>query len=427
MTTAGDDRLGVNRCARVDRVGDGADLLALTVTAPVRGVGLRRTTFHVADEPEVCQALLSLTEAGAYTGRPLTLAPNTVARLRSAGMITSAGERPRRVRFANRLPGEGAALPVEASADRRCRRALALAAAGDATAGAIAAGAEVAPGTALLVNPSLRVSRDDTAAAGPFASGDVGLGWRAEIEEPGLDVAVPFWLSEAEAAPLARLTPGAPAPTDLARDLRAGWLEAGVLEPAGYRARETAVWSAELARAHAAMAGARYTVLRDLLHPCLLQALREYFRALIAEGHLPYGDAQAQRYFAHEESVSRWVHQLLTPVIARAVPRAVRPSYVYFGCYLGGVVLEPHTDRPQCEYTLSLTLDATPDETRAQAWPLVLRDGAGDPIAVRLAPGDGLLFKGRELPHWRERLADGRTSSSLFLHFVHTDFEGGLA
>jgi hypothetical protein len=42
----------------------------------------------------------------------------------------------------------------------------------------------------------------------------------------------------------------------------------------------------------------------------------------------------------------------------------------------------------------------------------------GTTIRSRLAPGDGLRFKGRELPHFREALPEGRSSWSIFLHFI---------
>jgi hypothetical protein len=44
-----------------------------------------------------------------------------------------------------------------------------------------------------------------------------------------------------------------------------------------------------------------------------------------------------------------------------------------------------------------------------------------------LAVSDNQLFRGCEIPHFRERLARGRTSWSVFFHFVPAAFTGPRA
>ncbi|XYH93508.1 hypothetical protein ACMHYB_37430 [Sorangium sp. So ce1128] len=43
------------------------------------------------------------------------------------------------------------------------------------------------------------------------------------------------------------------------------------------------------------------------------------------------------------------------------------------------------------------------------------------------APGDVLLYKGAELPHFRGALPDGRASTSILFHYVPADFDGSLS
>jgi hypothetical protein len=38
--------------------------------------------------------------------------------------------------------------------------------------------------------------------------------------------------------------------------------------------------------------------------------------------------------------------------------------------------------------------------------------------------GDGLIFRGRYLPHWRSQLPEGHTASSLLFHYVDQNFQG---
>jgi hypothetical protein len=43
---------------------------------------------------------------------------------------------------------------------------------------------------------------------------------------------------------------------------------------------------------------------------------------------------------------------------------------------------------------------------------------AAGPQAFTQDIGDALLFRGRYLTHWRDRLPEGYTSSSILFHFI---------
>jgi hypothetical protein len=47
-------------------------------------------------------------------------------------------------------------------------------------------------------------------------------------------------------------------------------------------------------------------------------------------------------------------------------------------------------------------------------------------VTVFQAIGDALLYRGRELPHSRDALPEGHTSTSIFFHYVREDFAGSL-
>jgi hypothetical protein len=99
------------------------------------------------------------------------------------------------------------------------------------------------------------------------------------------------------------------------------------------------------------------------------------------------------------------------------LPRVVEPSYNYLAFYQGGAVLDPHIDREACEHTFSLCIEATPDPVSRGAWPLhVMTDTWSARFA--LAIGDVLLFRGRWLIHWCDRLPESYTSSSVLFHIV---------
>jgi hypothetical protein len=185
-------------------------------------------------------------------------------------------------------------------------------------------------------------------------------------------------------------------------------------------------WDRDLAEARASVDERGYAVVRDLVPAALAAGLRDYFRALVDEGHLPLGDGRATRFWRHRDPVADRLHVAIADLVQRASPAPVKPSYSYFCEYVAGSELEKHTDREACGLTLSITIDASPSARREDAWPLCVEDADGSVFRALLGRGDALLFKGRERPHFRERLDDGKRSASLMLHFVPPDFEGSL-
>ncbi len=163
-----------------------------------------------------------------------------------------------------------------------------------------------------------------------------------------------------------------------------------------------------------------------LIHPFHVAALRRYYRCLIRTGKLPLGDNQSsRRYVAHNERVARFFHHSLTPTVSAIAGEPVKPSYVYFASYQGGAKLEKHIDREQCEFSITFCLDYSPEPRGATPWPILLHTSNGT-VSVFQALGDGLLYRGRELPHSRESLPEPHTSTSLFFHYVRQGFSGVL-
>ncbi|WP_125430522.1 MULTISPECIES: hypothetical protein [Stenotrophomonas maltophilia group] len=106
----------------------------------------------------------------------------------------------------------------------------------------------------------------------------------------------------------------------------------------------------------------------------------------------------------------------LLPEVEDCVGKRLHATYSFLRFYTPESRLRRHTDRTSCEYTLTLTVGS--EGTRAP-WPIMIETQEGVQ-AFDLAPGDGLLFSGRELPHWRECLPVG-TWLQLFLHYVDAD------
>jgi alkylated DNA repair dioxygenase AlkB len=103
---------------------------------------------------------------------------------------------------------------------------------------------------------------------------------------------------------------------------------------------------------------------------------------------------------------------VLTPTLSSAINCELYPTYSYLRVYLKGAALAKHVDRPSCE--VSATLCISCDSPRI--WPLYLETSGGI-TEVELEPGDAAIYKGMEVPHWREEF-EGARQVQVFLHYV---------
>ena len=169
-----------------------------------------------------------------------------------------------------------------------------------------------------------------------------------------------------------------------------------------------------------------FATVQGLIHPFHIGALRRYYRRLVQTGGMKLGDSSSPRRFvAHNESVATFFHRQLTGVVGAIAGRPVKPSYVYVSAYQSGADLPAHTDRAQCEYSITLLLDQTPEAVDQSSWPLHLNTSAGA-VAIWQGIGDALLYRGRRLEHFRTPLPQGMSSTSMFFHYVDQDFSGPL-
>lgn len=278
-----------------------------------------------------------------------------------------------------------------------------------------------------VVNPSLRVlgpgqPRDDVVGFSDVVSPDQPTAW---VKDPASEVLAPFALSAELASLLGSLEPGTPLPTSLSPRTVALLHSARIIGDAADMRRRRDDWLWRIDRA-ALQFREGYAALGQLLHPFTLGAARVYFRRLVRQRRAHFGDGQsARRWIVHNEPVARFFHHQLTPIVARVAGVEIKPSYVYFSCYEGGADLEWHTDRKQCEFSLSMLLDYSPAPAAESPWPLLLDTPHGR-VAIHQRIGESLAYRGGEIPHARERLPPDHASMHLFLHYVPKSFEGEL-
>jgi len=248
----------------------------------------------------------------------------------------------------------------------------------------------------------------------------------AWVRDPATGSLHPFWLGTQLESVVLRLQAGEPAPASLPNEVRSLLADAAILTPAGHSERRLAEWS-EIVRPRAQIFREKgYVPLSNLIHPFILAALRRYYRHAIRRGTIRLGDYQSsRRYVAHNESVARFFHHQIAKAVSAIAGEPVKPSYVYLASYLSGAELKKHTDREQCEFSVTLCLDFSPEPDLATSWPIRLDTPEGA-VTVYQALGDGLVYRGTRVPHYRDVLSAGHTSTSIFFHYVPADFSGSL-
>lgn len=235
---------------------------------------------------------------------------------------------------------------------------------------------------------------------------------------------LPFWLGPRLEKAVRSVRPGVPVPPDFPASDRDLLVAAGILVPGTSNSIRENDSSVNDSRARFFRSG--YAPLSGLIHPFHVAALRRYSRQLIRTGAIRLGDKQSpRRYAAYNEPVAQFFHRQITPLFSSVAGEPLKPSYVYLASYLSGAELKKHTDREQCEFSITVCLDFSPEPDLETPWPICLETSSGT-VAVHQALGDGLAYRGTRLPHFRRALDEGFTSTSIFFHYVPESFEGSL-
>ncbi len=285
------------------------------------------------------------------------------------------------------------------------------------------------PQRSLYLNPQCTVTPagrlpEEIADQSGLLSGFALQGTMAWVRDGGNGSLLPFWLGPWLEKLVGGLTLHDPVPLSWAADARRVLAAAGILVPGIHASDEAS--NGPSRRAAALFKERLYAPIGGLIHPFHIAALRRYYRQLIRSGAVQLGDRQtSRRYAAYNEPVARFFHHLIAAKVSAIVGESLRPSYVYFASYLSGAELEKHIDREQCEYSVTFCLDFSPEPALATPWPIELDTPRGK-VTVYQALGDGLLYRGTRLPHYRRPLGDGQTSTSIFFHYVSADFEGAV-
>jgi len=382
---------------------------ALTVWAPVKGESLKVTRIERSVEPQLFGTLVVHLATGTLTAAALTAEER--ARLAGIGVL---------------VPEDRISTPVSFACDiddppldlvpSRARRSVA-----DLDAPDLIAAATLRH---LGTDGPTREMRGRLELPNRFRK---DRSWIV-IEDPQTGTPAFYSCGHDAAGAVDTLRPGEPAPPGLPPGIRQQLLEANVIHSRAAAAAAAELRDLARASARTALRESRYAVLPQVIAPLQVAAIRRYYRSLIREGLLPFDETEwHDRFYSFRDSITYFYQQQLTDLVATIAGERVKPSFSCFTSYYPGSVLPPHRDRAQCEYGISVLVDHSPEPKDVSPWPLYVQppgSTAATPISIGL--GDAIVYRGREVSHFRERLADADYCSYWFVFYVPETFDGPL-
>jgi hypothetical protein len=167
-----------------------------------------------------------------------------------------------------------------------------------------------------------------------------------------------------------------------------------------------------LANTAATFSSERYVLLPSLINVPDADMLHRYAKEVVRRGQYQTDTQVPGTPARYSSQRMELLLRDLLPQIEEASGLSLYPTYSYLRVYKRGDVLARHRDRPACEISVSLCLGYVADA----AWPLWI-EGPHGVSAVKIEPGDALLYRGIECFHWREAF-DGQEAAQVFLHYV---------
>ena len=160
-----------------------------------------------------------------------------------------------------------------------------------------------------------------------------------------------------------------------------------------------------------------YLRVENLLDEPTVKVISEYFENKIKRGEWSpkefVGPEDSSKFGYYADPLIEVMLARCLPVIEQEIGIFLDPTYSYARVYQGGEELKPHTDRESCEITATVNVAFT-----GEPWPIWMQYKNNDPVKCVLTSGDAIVYKGREVTHWRRVLPEGEVNVQFMLHYV---------
>jgi len=125
-------------------------------------------------------------------------------------------------------------------------------------------------------------------------------------------------------------------------------------------------------------------------------------------------------------------HAVVRANIEKALGTQLYQTYYYDRFYSPGQDLKYHVDRDACEISCTIHISTNLKDE----YPIFIKTVTGEVIEANLKSGDGLVYKGCERPHWREKMPGVKRNfirkklgmKELYYHqiFMHYTLANGI-
>ena len=133
---------------------------------------------------------------------------------------------------------------------------------------------------------------------------------------------------------------------------------------------------------------------------------------------VPRGDEFSKHAF-YSDPLSEVLLMKSVDSMSEITQKKLTPTYSFFRIYDYLDELEPHVDRPSCEYSVTINVFSK------KIWPIFMQDRNKPdtkPSSFDLSPGDAVVYKACNVSHWREKMINKDNFTVQFtLHYVDLD------
>lgn len=158
----------------------------------------------------------------------------------------------------------------------------------------------------------------------------------------------------------------------------------------------------------------RYLLVKGILPATILDYLKVYYAILMANKRFCNDSFCPSSLSLGGDAGLDAVLEWIRPEVSRLVGFDLAPTFSYTRQYAKGEVLAPHTDRAACEVSVTVSI-----QIPKGAGPSVVhvKPPNFNETKIEMFEGDGCVYAGTEVEHWRERFLIGGYIQ-LFLHFI---------
>lgn len=162
-----------------------------------------------------------------------------------------------------------------------------------------------------------------------------------------------------------------------------------------------------------------YVVVEDFIDQESISTISKYLQNSIYRGIIKNNKGEEEgaisEYSFYADPLIEVVLANSTESVGEIVGEDLIPTYSFTRIYTNQDELKKHTDRPSCEYSVTVNVN-----TVGEKWPIWLKNSKGKEIKFTLSPGQALVYKGCDVEHWREKmsLVNCEINVQFMLHYV---------